>query len=278
MVTAERWIGIDFSGDHDKWGAGCSVSNVWVADVRRHVGGGFALHDVRRVQQIAGRDAPFARLARLLSSGRFVAAAIDAPFSIPSRFVGRVGGHAKLVKLVGSSAPAGRSFLRGAELVHLIAGVAPPLNPKKPLRATEQWWTDLGVNTRSTMWAGARGGAPMTAACLTLLHHAARPAWPWSSPESGVLVEAFPAAQLRTWSLPHRKYDGHSALALSNRTTIINALGTRLRLGAWTNTLRGSADALDAVICAFAAIAVSRLRPVPNTSSACTEGCIAIHP
>jgi hypothetical protein len=276
--VSERWIGIDFSGDHTKWSAGCSTSNVWVADVRRDEAAGFRLHDVRRVQQLAGSGGPFARLAKLLASGTFIAAAIDAPFSVPSQFVNRVGGHAGLVKLVGSSAPTGRSFLRGADMVQLIAGTPPPLNPKKPLRATERWWTDLGVNTRSTMWAGARGGAPMTAACLTLLHQAARPAWPWSSAPSGLLVEAFPAAQLRTWSLPHRQYDGSTALAIANRKRIVKTLSKLLHVGTWASTLLGSADALDAAVGAFAAIAIAKLDPVPNTAGSCAEGCIAIHP
>lgn len=48
-MRAERWIGIDFSGNHLMWRPGCTRSNVRIADVRGE-NGGLTLHDVRRVQ------------------------------------------------------------------------------------------------------------------------------------------------------------------------------------------------------------------------------------
>ena len=39
-----RWLGIDFSGNHRKWGAGCASSNIWIADIRRD--DGLALFDL----------------------------------------------------------------------------------------------------------------------------------------------------------------------------------------------------------------------------------------
>lgn len=52
--------------------------------------------------------------------------------------------------------------------------------------------------------AGPRGGAAMTAACLKLLHEANCPIWPWQRSARRLLAEAFPAAQLRHWQLPHQ--------------------------------------------------------------------------
>jgi hypothetical protein len=57
-VSDDRWLGIDFSGNHLKWRPGCGTSNVWIADVRRNRSG-LHLHDVRRVQQLVGTGDPF---------------------------------------------------------------------------------------------------------------------------------------------------------------------------------------------------------------------------
>lgn len=271
-----RWLGIDFSGNHLKWRAGCSTSNVWIADVRRDERG-LHVHDVRRVQGLPGSGDPFDRLAAVLVRGDYDAAGIDAPFSVPDEFVRRVGGHAPLVKLVGSRSAAGRPFIDGRDLVRIVAGQAPPLTPPKPLRETDAYWRDQGVNIRSPMWTGARPGAPMTAACLTLLHRAARPMWPWALAGSGVLVEAFPAGQLKTWGLPRISYDGSSAGATAVRTTILDGISGRVRVGPWKSTLLGSADALDAVLCSFAAVTARTASP-PRSALAATEGSVLVHP
>lgn len=96
---------------------------------------------------------PFRRLCDELSKGDFNAAALDAPFSILT-----------------------------------VTGAPPPLSLPKPLRATEAYWRDQGINVRSTLWNGPRGGAPFAAACITLLHRAGRPVWPWAK-APGMLVE-----------------------------------------------------------------------------------------
>jgi hypothetical protein len=301
-VDEERWLGIDFSGNHAKWRPGCTTSNVWIAELRpgragalaaraalaapcaRGVGATVHVHDLRRVQQIPGRGDPFDRLVALLASARYVAAGIDAPFSIPDAFAMPAGGHAALLSLVGGQPVVGRPFLEGTRMVRLVAGVAPPLRPPKPMRHADSFWTKRGVNVRSPLWTGARPGAPMTAACLTLLYRAARPMWPWARGGRGLLVEAFPAGQLETWGLPHWGYDGASPSAVSTRTTIADALVTRgVRLGRWRPALLASADALDAVVCALAAIAASTsAAPLPQDASVAaylaTEGWVAVHP
>jgi len=94
-----------------------------------------------------------------------------------------------------------------------------------------------------------------------------------------VIVEAFPAGQLRAWNLPHAKYDGKSLEAFRTREGILEALSDRLDV---PDELRPVAlscsDALDAVFCAFAAIAVTegKVKHLPE-ESAQLEGWICVH-
>ncbi len=276
-AVVERWLGVDFSGNHLKWRPGCTTSNVWVADVRSDAEG-LRLHDLRRVQQLPGAGHPFDRLVALLAAGSYVAAGIDAPFSVPDQFVRPCGGHAAVLGLVAGGQITGRPFVTGDDMVRRVVGRAPPLTPPKPMRATDALWASRGVNVRSPMWTGARPGAPMTAASLTVLHRTARPIWPWSTTPAGLLVEAFPAAQLKTWGVPHQRYDGRSSVGLQTRKDILKGLNARLGTGSWGQTLLDSADALDAVVCAFAAIAVSTSKiALPCTSQSATEGWVAVH-
>ena len=99
----------------------------------------------------------------------------------------------------------------------------------------------------------------MTSACLRLLASAGNPIWPWvSAPTPGLLVEAFPAAQLQQWALPWSGYNGTNSSALKQRERILESLAHRIAIEASAKSqLLESADALDAVLCAFAAIAVT---------------------
>jgi hypothetical protein len=270
------YLGIDFSGNHLRWRRGTRRSNVWIAQVAES-GGGLELRDLRCVQDLPGDEIPFERLARHLREGRFRAAAIDAPFSVPLKFL-RKRNHAALLKEVAEIARSTpeRPFPTANEFVRVIARQV-PCNPQKPLRRTEQDWKDMGVNVRSTLWCEPRGGAAMTAACLMLLREAARPIWPWAdSNMPGLLVEAFPAAQLRHWRLPHDRYNG--ATNRERRDHLVSQLRRRL---SFTTDHRGvileNGDALDAVICAFAARAVARgAVALPPIASAGDEGWIAV--
>lgn len=273
-MSPDTFLGIDFSGNHDMWGPACSKSNVWIAEVQ--AGNMLALRELYRVQQLPGAGHPFDRLAVRLSAGEYVGTAIDAPFSVPQQYL-PAGGHPVLRSSIASaSASTPRRFVNGATFVTTLAGT-PRVEPPKPLRKTEEHWSSLGVNTRSTMWAGARGGAPMTAACVTLLHRAARPTWPWRSETQAFLVEAFPAAQLRTWGLPTVKYNGASAEARRTRNEIVSVLGSRVTLGQFAPTVLAEADALDAVLCAFAALAVVTGRVALPPVASGDEGWIAVH-
>ena len=230
----ERWLGIDFSGDIKMWTAGCGRSNVWVAEIYRqeHSDNFFRLADLKRIQQLPGSEHPFLRLARFLAKREFAAGAIDAPFSVPAEFV-PTGGHKSLLAELGSLNDCKRPFLEGKVFVALFAGDR-KLARKKPLRATEEEWLRRGVNIRSTLWAGARGGAPMTAACLKLLHLSSCPMWPWTLSGPGLLLEAFPAGQLRHWQLPFQQYNGSHELHSANRRQIVDALRRRIDLATIT--------------------------------------------
>jgi hypothetical protein len=259
------------------WRPGCSQSNVWVAQLSRGAAtGALVLDDLRPVQKIRGDGHPFARLVGYLSEGHFRAAAIDAPFSIPRQFVGP-GGHSQLLDHVQHICLDGRPFPRGTQLVDIALTVA-PIKELKPLRATERCWVARGVNTRSTLWAGARGGAPFAAACLKLIALSGRPCWPWVTAPRGLLVEAFPAAQLRNWELPHVGYDGLPGV--TTRERIISDLVRRIDIPAvFLEEMSRSADALDAVLSAFAAVGVSEgIVRSPPSEFPRDEGWIAVHP
>ena len=262
------YLGIDFSGGEGPWKERCSKPTVWIATIENlHAP---RLADLKSVQSLPGPGEPFTRLVRRLQAGDFIAAGIDAPFAIPAEHL-PPGGHPALLSYFDTLPPApDRPFPLGAILVEFAAGIA-PLQQPKPYRETERTWAQRGVNTRSTLWNGPRGGAPFTAACLTLLACSRRPVWPWNS-GPGMLVEAFPAAQLRAWRLPHGGYskpEQHSV-----RELIVKGLAERLQFtGAQHALMLSSTDALDAVIAAFAAIAAELQGPVADHPA---DGLIAV--
>ncbi|MCB8879832.1 DUF429 domain-containing protein [Acidisoma cellulosilytica] len=191
----------------------------------------------------------------LLREGVFEAAAIDAPFALPTRFM-PLGGHAELLDRVRALPSADdRPFPSGASLLELAARIA-PIDQKKPHRETERRWTQRGINTRSTLWNGPRGGAPFTVACLTLLARSERPVWPWHDGQ-GMLVEAFPAAQLHSWNLPSSGYSKPEQQEMRER--ILVGLAEFLSFTATQyEEMSRSPDALDATVAAFAAIAAAQ--------------------
>ncbi|MCL5885282.1 MAG: DUF429 domain-containing protein [Deltaproteobacteria bacterium] len=269
-----RCLGIDFSGDAGMWTARRSRSNVWIADVHAQ-DGLVTLKDLRPVQALPGQGAPFDRLVALILSRSFDVAAIDAPFSIPACKM-PPGGHEALLRIVEAmSSPDGRPFPRATDFVQAVAGQ--PSIPSQPRRETELYWRSSGLNVRSTLWSGPRGGAAMTAACLTLLARSGCPIWPWSTSLPGLLAEAFPMAQLFHWGLPYVAYNGMGSKAVEARACITAALDQRIHVGSFRTLVEESADALDAVLCAIAAVAVGEgklaVPPVPGEN---VEGWIAM--
>jgi len=272
-----RWLGIDFSGDYRMWSPGRSKTNVWIADVRSQ-GEQKVLNCLVPVQRVAGVATPFRNLINLLKSRDFEAAAIDAPFSLPFEYL-PAGGHERLLDIVSKAERAqDRPFPEAKDFLRSVLADR-PLNSKKPLRRTEQYWRDRKVNVRSTLWSGPRGGAAMTSACLTLLCSAQCPIWPWDQPPGrGLLVEAFPAAQLCHWKLCYQAYNGRQEQAHAIRRGLVGGISTRVNLGRFRQELEGSADKLDAVVCALAAIAVTThsLPHFLNQAPSDDEGLIAI--
>lgn len=235
------------------------------------------LFELRPVQHLPGSAHPFERLVALLERGDYCAAAIDAPFSLPARHV-PAGGLPTLLGDVERFPAEKRPFAKGADLVAYAEQNA-PLQQKKPLRNTERAWADRGVNTSSTLWNGPRGGAPFTVACLTLLARVGGPIWPWTHTSLGLLVEAFPAGQLHDWELAHQGYAKSGANP--NRDHILEDVSPwRIEIpDPMYRRCRSNADALDAVLCLFAAkAAVERQATAEDPAAAQHEGWIANHP
>ena len=270
--------GIDFSGNHRMWTPGCGRSNVWIATAKTGLGVGvMRLVDLRPVQHLPGSAHPFERLVALLERGDYRAAAIDAPFSLPARHM-PAGGSPTLLGDVERLPTQNRPFAKGADLVAYAQQNA-PLKQNKPLRNTEQAWADKGVNIRSTLWDGPRGGAPFTVACLTLLARVGGPIWPWTHTSLGLLVEAFPAGQLHDWELPHQGY-AKSGPSPDRDRILEDVSPRRIEIpDAMYRRCRSNADALDAVLCLFAAkAAVERQATAEDPAAAQHEGWIATHP
>jgi len=273
----QAWLGIDFSGNHLMWRAN-RKSNVYVAEVCIQQGRRF-LSTLRTAQELPGEEEPFQRLVNLLKTRRFKAAAIDAPFSVPRKYLPK-GGHKALLDLVAEMKPPdGWPFPSAQDFVcQVLSGRG--LTNKKPLRKTELNWSKNRINVRSTLWAGPRGGAAMTAACIALLHKADCPIWPWDqADQTGLLIEAFPAAQLREWGMKYQGYNKDSQESLTNRKTIVAALSSLIEIpNKHREQMEQSADALDAVVCAVAAIAVSTGRlSQTEIETVDEEGQIAVH-
>lgn len=272
--SASTFHGIDFSGDHTKWAPGCRTSNVWIATAktRRDV---MSLVELRPVQHLPGSAHPFERLVALLRNGDYRAAAIDAPFSLPARHV-PVGGWPTLLRDIARLPTESRPFPKGEHLVAYAIENA-SLESLKPLRKTEQAWARRGITARSTLWNRTRPGAPFTVACLTLLAKAKAPVWPWEHADRGLLVEAFPAGQVREWGLEHKGYANAGPNAA--RDSILDAVSRRMEIpDSLLRCCQLNADALDAVLCLFAARAASEKLSAPEDSAATLEGWIATHP
>lgn len=276
-MSAPILIGVDFSGDVTRWRPRCSQSNVWIA-VATSLPSKVRVTALVPVQELDGSGQPFDRLSDFLNRKVSGFAAIDAPFSLPQPWGGKPEYvWKKVLELRGDDRP----FAQGSSL---ISEFVPHLAPRgqKVLRRTEMYWRAHGINVRSSLWNGPRGGAPFAAACMTLLARHRGPVWPYKSKGDGiVLAEGFPAAQLVQWNLPSKKYDGASASARENRRAILDTLYERHGLSLDTDQeskCTESADALDAVLCLYAAAALAHDALVENSGvNDSTEGIIAVH-
>lgn len=271
----QHWLGIDFSGDHLKWQPH-RKSNIYVAQVCL-LKGKPVLRTLQTVQELPGQEVPFQRLVRLLRARNFIAAAIDAPFSIPREYL-PYGGHRMLLGQVAGIERQNRPFPAAQDFICCVLA-GRNMSSRKPLRECELAWKQRKINVRSTLWDRPRGGAAMTAACLVLLYESQCPVWPWhKASEPGLLVEAFPAAQLCHWGMEFQRYNGDSPESLLKRAKLVDSLSELIGIPnvSLKKKMEQSADALDAVLCAFAAMSVSNNRVLrPSMSS--DEGDIAVH-
>jgi len=276
-------LGIDFSGDADQWRPARVSSRIWLALCEQD---GARVRVVRLdpIQVWSAGEAPFGWLAKFLASRAVQAAAIDAPFSLMVRSADADLSGRQLWEAVVAVPHIGRPFPRGSDLLARFRPDLPPQG-RKVFRDTEKFWRERGVNVRSTLWCGPRGGTPFAAACMALLAGHPGPVWPWQlasdDPGATLLCEAFPAAQLKNWRLSHQKYNGHSPEARKVRVLTVEALAAEHGLvldAAGRQKCLDSADALDAVVCAFSAAAVvgRELLP-PHGDAVPSDGWIAVH-
>lgn len=272
----KHFLGIDFSGNVQSWRPG-RARNVWIAQVTEDTAQP-SLQSLLPVQRLEGESHPFQRMLTRLARRDFAAAAIDAPFSIPAACLPTTLGDRRrelLREIAALPLEAGRPFPSGQQLVDAVSARC-TWEGKKPRRLTEREWS---VNVRSTLWAGPRGGAPFTAACLFLIAQSGLSCWPWVESGEALLVEAFPAAQLRTWKLPCQKYGGSTPEQVANRDKIVDNVVVRMNCNDDDiHQMRQNPDALDAVLCCFAAIAIAEGRLArPRGDGDNGEGWIAVH-
>lgn len=155
--------------------------------------------------------------------------AIDAPFGWPAPFVDAVSGHA-----AGTSWPSAAvrdlAYRRTDQLV----------------AATVGWWP-LSVSTDRIGIVAFRAAR---------LHSLLRPGSSVRDGSDGVL-EVYPAAALRRWGLPHRRYKRPEGADVRKR--IVTALPTVLPidLAGHEDDLVASDDRLDAVVAALVAVSKS---------------------
>jgi hypothetical protein len=276
-------LGIDFSGDVTQWRASEKRPTVWIA-AARPLGAGLEVTALAPVQALPGVEPPFARLQALLADGTGFAA-IDAPLAIPA---GYGPPPEELWRALDAAERGKRDFAQGRALLDIAFGTDVPRSKagkpdgRKLYRATEQTWRDRRVETRSTLWNGARGGAPFSVAAMTLLARHSGPIWPFRIGDLGrTLVEGFPAAQLCQWGLASPGYAKGDAAGRDKRLRIVARLmaahGLTFADGLEALCL-DHVDALDAVLCCYCALAVAtgRLADPPGPAAA-QEGHIAVH-
>ncbi len=268
-------IGIDFSGSADQWKPGKKASNVWLA-LGELDGGRLWINELKPVQALEGDGPPFERLIDLLGASDAVVG-IDASFGVPKDYASSV---VELWASVAALPADKRPFATARQLVDLLAPDA-GAHGLKVYRQCEEQCRQLGLNVRSNLWNGPRGGAAFTVACMTLLHRHTGPVWPLRpGGEGALLVEAFPAAQLKTWGLDPERYNGATPAARKARVVILEGLVREHALRASDEIFWAcveSADALDAVICAYAARTLAEGRhPRRLPSVARVEGWIVV--
>src|ERR1700733_211302 len=135
-------IGIDFSGDFRRWAEGTNNSNVWIASAA-YEHDEIAVRQLVRVQNLNFPGHPFKRLCTLISATKGARIAIDAPFSIPRRFL-HVAPEVAWSQVAGL--PRGdRPFPTSTLFLQLFCPDSPGGLGFHTWRNTEQYWRDRNV-------------------------------------------------------------------------------------------------------------------------------------
>src|SRR5438876_1273996 len=149
------YIGVDFSGSAEQWGHRRNKSNVWISVIVKDDADCCMVTDLFRVQRCMNTfraEHPFEALGQFLRQTDFVAAGIDAPFSIPKEYVPKQG-YGELLNRTASIGCKNRPFPRGADfLLNLGTAIGVenlPVRGRKSYRETEEWWRRRGINVRS---------------------------------------------------------------------------------------------------------------------------------
>ena len=281
----KEWVGIDFSGSNPSWAPKTSKSNIWICVVRETRRNQFRLICLDRLQNFfrSGPLMPVQALAKYLETGPFTCAAIDAPFSLPVVAMPKRGFSELLEEVRALKIDVGRWIPRGRQLIEIAQQRIPDLEDRGSKSYPRVVEKEFGAS-RTPLWCGPRPGAPFTVACLWLLANAnTKHLWGGEKGASKVrVVEAYPAGQLAYWRWPNKNYDGTKGDAPQNRKTIVQKLmlNWNIEIGDQARgALLESADALDSLICSFAARAASLgiAEKLPKTPQE-TEGWISIHP
>lgn len=185
------------------------------------------------------------------------AVGIDCPFGWPAKFVDLIARHS-------------------SNTLHLPLDQPKGWRREYVFRATDLWVHDkIGLVPLSV--AADRIGH--TAVRLAALLANLGPHIDAPLDGSGALHEVYPAAALKVWGLPFRGYKRAGNTAARNY--LVNELmlsAPWLVLGEHEAVVRASDDALDAVICALVARAVTKgaTEPPENRALALTEGWIHV--
>lgn len=98
---------------------------------------------------------------------------------------------------------------------------------------------------------------------------------------SGLVIETYPAAALRSWGLPYKSYKGRGKReALGISVDALVAAASRLDLGVVGEVIRDSDDVFDALICALVArarvLGLVSLPPAGSEARARREGWMCL--
>lgn len=189
-------------------------------------------------------------------------AGIDCPLGWPDAFVDFVAAHRAGNVAVPEGGIAGLDWRRGLTL-----------------RLTDRVVQQQAGLTPLSVSADRIGHVALR--CAALLARLAEDGEPVDRAGNGVVIEVYPAASLRAWGLPHRRYKGRGdSETLGRLVGELRANAPWLDWGAAEGLCRGSHDATDALVAALTARAASLHLTHPPTAeqarAAATEGWVAI--